>query len=307
MKRKNSTSRLFVTGSLTAAIALLAMLPFNMGGCGVGNIDVMQLASGGNKAIKAAGMNEKNEPAIGQAVSLSLTNTYGVTHDERLARYVVLVGQTVASRTSRADQPWVFGVLDTDTVNAFSGPGGYVWVTRGAIRQMQDESELAGVLGHEIGHVVKQHGLHAAQQAGIADAGLTAASSTSAGASFGGLSDKVVDIITKEGFSQPQEFEADAESVKYTAAAGYDPDGLLNFLTRIRNQQKAGNTSMFSTHPGMDDRIKRIRDQISAAGTGGHGATLRDRFDRFTSKPPIVGRVDFPADYRPVPWMTQLR
>ena len=292
MKSKNSTSRLFVTGSLTAAIALLAMLPFNMGGCGAGNIDVMQLASGGNKAIKAAGMNEKNEPAIGQAVSLSLTNTYGVTHDERLARYVVLVGQTVASRTSRADQPWVFGVLDTDTVNAFSGPGGYVWVTRGAIRQMQDESELAGVLGHEIGHVVKQHGLHAAQQAGIADAGLTAASSTSAGASFGGLSDKVVDIITKEGFSQPQEFEADAESVKYTAAAGYDPDGLLNFLTRIRNQQKAGNTSMFSTHPGMDDRIKRIRDQISAARTGWHGATLRERFQRFTGQMPPSALID---------------
>jgi len=300
MKDKTPTVRLFVAGSLTAAVALLAMIPFNMGGCGVGNIDVMQMASGLNKGVKAAGMNEKNEPAIGQAVSLALTNTYGVTDDQRLAQYVVLVGQTVASRTSRADQPWVFGVLNTDTVNAFSGPGGYVWITRGALRQMRDESELAGVLGHEIGHVVKQHGLHAAQQAAAADAGLTAASGTSAGASFGNLSDKVVDVIVKEGFSQPQEFEADAESVKYTAAAGYDPNGLLHFLTRIRDEQKAGTPNLFSTHPGMDDRIKRISSQISSAGTGGRGATLKERFERFTSKPPTVGMIDFPVDIRPV-------
>jgi predicted Zn-dependent protease len=300
MQRKLPIARLFVAGSLTAAVALLAMIPFNMGGCGVGNIDVGQMLNAGNKAVKAGGMNEKNEPAIGQAVSLALTNTYGVTSDERLAQYVVLVGQTVASRTPRADQPWVFGILNTETVNAYSGPGGYVWITRGAIRQMQDESELAGVLGHEIGHVVKQHGLHAAQQAGFADAGLTAASGTAAGANFGNLSDKVVDVIVKEGFSQPQEFEADAESVKYTAAAGYDPNGLLHFLTRIRSQQKAGNPNLFSTHPGMEDRIKRISDQISSAGTGGHGATLKGRFEEYTGKPAAVGMIDVPADFRPL-------
>jgi predicted Zn-dependent protease len=296
MKNKSPIARRFVAGSLSAAIALLALIPFNMGGCGVGNLDVMQLASGANKAVKAGGMNEKNEPAIGQAVSLALTNSYGVSSDQRLAQYVVLVGQTVASRTTRADQPWVFGVLDTDAVNAFSGPGGYVWVTRGAIRQMQDESELAGVLGHEIGHVVKQHGLKAAQQAGFADAGLTAASGTSAGASFGNLSDKVVDVIVKQGFSQPQEFEADAESVKYTAAAGYDPNGLLHFLTRIREKQKAGNPNLFSTHPGTDERIQRITNQISAAGTGGRGATLKDRFDKFVGNPTPVGVIGFPRE-----------
>lgn len=292
MPRKSPLARLFVAGSLTAAAAFLALVPFNMGGCGVGNLDVMQLASGAGKGVKAAGMSEKNEPAIGQAVSLALTNTYGVTNNQQLARYVVLVGQTVASRTPRADQPWVFGVLDTDEVNAFSGPGGYVWITRGAVAQMQDESELAGVLGHEIGHVVKQHGLQAAKQAGFADAGLTAASGTQAGASFSSLSDGVVDVIVKKGFSQPQEFEADAESVKYTAAAGYDPDGLLHFLTRIRDKQKAGHANFFGTHPGMDERIQRITSQISAAGTGGKGATLKDRFDRYTGRGPQVGMAD---------------
>ena len=290
----NQTSkpaRLFVAGSITAAFALLATVPFNMGGCSAENLNITQLVSAGGKAIKAGSLDARHERAIGESVSLSLTNKYGVTNREQLARYVVLVGQTVASRTPRADQPWVFGVLDTDTVNAYSGPGGYVWVTRGAIEQMQDESELAGVLGHEIGHVVKQHGLQAAKQAGFADAALTAASAQQNAAQFNGLSDKVVDVIINTGFSQPQEFEADQESVKYTAAAGYDPNGFLHFLQRIRQQQKSGGNA-FSTHPGMDERISRVSAAISSAGTGGHGATLADRFNQYTGKrPQSVGMI----------------
>lgn len=284
MSKRTHPSRLFICGSLTAALALLATVPFNMGGCGVGNVNVEQLVNAGGKALKAGAMDARNERAIGESVSLALTNQYGVTHNAQLAKYVVLVGQTIASRTARADQPWVFGVLDTDTVNAYSGPGGYVWVTRGAIAQMQDESELAGVLAHEIGHVVRQHGLAAAKQAGFADALVSAAGSTSAGAQFNGASDKIVDVIVKQGFSQPQEFEADQSSVRLTAAAGYDPNGFLRFLRRIRDKQKAGAPNLFSTHPGMDDRISKISNAISSAGTGGHGATLQERFNQFTGK-----------------------
>lgn len=297
MKTKTKPVRVMMAGTLIVTAALLATIPFNMGGCAAGNLDVMQLAKGAGKAVKAGGMSASNERAIGESVSLALTNQYGVSQNEKLAQYVVLVGQTVASRTPRADQPWVFGVLDTDTVNAFSGPGGYVWVTRGAIEQMQDESELAGVLGHEIGHVVKHHGLDAAKQAGLADAALTAASASENAAQFSNLSDKVVDVIVKQGFTEPQEFVADQESVKYTAAAGYDPSGFLHFLQRIRQKQKSGGANLFSTHPGLDDRIAKISNQISAAGTGGRGATLKDRFNEFTGKAPQSAA----ADFRPLP------
>ena len=276
--------RIVLGGSLLATLALLATVPFNMGGCGAGNINVMGMLNAGDKFRKAAGLDQRQERAIGESVSLAATNQYGVTSNEQLAQYVVLVGQTIASRTERADQPWVFGVLDTDKVNAFSGPGGYVWVTRGAIAQMQDESELAGVLAHEIGHVVKHHGLDAAKNAGYADAFATAASSAdNRVAALGDLSDKMVDIIMNTGFSQPQEFEADAEAVKYVAAAGYDPNGLLHFLQRIASQQQSGQ-QVFSTHPGMNDRVKRIQSQIASAGTGGKGATLKDRFNVYTGK-----------------------
>ena len=101
---------------------------------------------------------------------------------------------------------------------------------------------------------------------------------------FNNVADKFVDVLSK-GFSKPQEFEADQESVKYTAAAGYDPNGLTRFLQRIRAKQNAGGANLFATHPGLDDRITKVTNQISAAGTGGHGATLPDRFAQWTGKP----------------------
>ena len=308
------TTHLAAAGTLLAAAGLLAIVPLNMGGCGGSNIDVAsltrgnlnfnagggnnldagKLVEGGGKFIKASSLDKRQEKALGESVSLALTNQYGVSNDERLSEYVMFVGLAVASRTDR-EGPWTFGVLDTPQVNAYSGPGGYIWVTRGAIQQMHDESELAGLLGHEIGHVLKEHGLQAARVAGQEQGLLTAAQGTQYGAAFDSLSGKVVDVITKQGFTEPQEFEADAEAVKNAAAAGYDPNGLLHFLQRIRQQQKAGGANLFSTHPGLDDRIKRIGDQISAAGTGGHGAVLKERFEQNTAARSPA------ADARPLP------
>jgi predicted Zn-dependent protease len=270
-----------------------------MGGCSPNNLNYDSIVQGATKGFKAATLDERQEVALGQSVSLAVTNQYGVASNEQLQHYVILVGRTVASRTPMKNYPWVFGVLDTDQVNAFSGPGGYVWVTRGAIQQMQDESELAGVLGHEIGHVNRHHGLNLVKQAGALDALATGANANNdvaqVNAQLGNVSDKLVDVIVKRGFSAPQEFEADAESVKYVAAAGYDPSGFLHFLQRIRQQQKSG-ANLFSTHPDMDDRIKRVGDAISSAGTGGRGATNRDRFNQMAGKQGVAradGLMDF--------------
>ena len=290
MTRKTNRLRAVVTGTAIASLALVLTVPFNMGGCGAGNLDVMSLGGAVMKGGKAMTMDQRQERAIGESVSLAATNQYGVTKNEKLGEYVVLVGQTIASRTQRADQPWVFGVLDTDKVNAFSGPGGYVWVTRGAIERMQDESELAGVLAHEIGHVVRHHGLDMAKTAAMREAGMEAAGSFSNAAQFSKLSDTVTTGIMETGFSQPQEFEADDVGVKYVIAAGYDPNGFLRFLQRISAQQKSGGGA-FSTHPGMDDRIKKITAEISSSGAGGTGATLKDRFTQYTGKT-AIGSID---------------
>ena len=273
--------RHFVTGSLLATAAVVVLTPFNMGGCSATDVvgNIQRYSPAAKKAGEAFVLNEQSERAMGQSVSLALTNRYGVSGNEDLSRYVILVGKAVANATPRADSDWVFGVLDTDEVNAFSGPQGYVWVTRGALARMQDESELAGVLGHEMGHIVKRHGLQAVQGAGMLNAGQMALNATSQTAQFNQVTDFFVDLITKNGFGKAQEFEADAEGVNYISAAGLDPNGYLHLLQRLRAEQ-GNNGNLFSTHPGLDDRIRNITNQISSAGIGGRGVTNKERFEQ---------------------------
>ena len=285
MKPKAQRIRLLAAGSVTAAALLLSMVPFNMGGCSPTNVNIGALVDAAGKGIKTASLSEKDEDSLGQSVALQATNRYPVYADATLNRYVTLVGRTVGAASpvpKPANHPYYFAVLDTQDVNAFSGPGGYVFITRGAVQRMQDESELAGVLGHEIGHVVKHHGLNAVRSAGTADALLTGAKGADqrVGA-FGNSSDALSVAILNKGFGQPQEEEADAEGVKYLIAAGYDPNGYLRFLQRLKGEQKRGGNP-FGTHPGIGDRIQKVAAQIQQSGVNG-GATLADRFAQNTA------------------------
>jgi predicted Zn-dependent protease len=268
--------RTFAAGSVAAAALALAFVPFNMGGCSANNLNVNNIATGLTQVGHSVALGEKDEPALGEAVALQATNRYTIYQDQNLNRYVTLVGRTVAT-AARRTSPYYFAILDTDEVNAFSAPGGYVFITRGAVQRMQDESELAGVLGHEIGHVCKHHGLNAAKDATLKQGAVTLASSESHAAQFNTLSDGLGTVILNTGFSQPQEEEADAEGVKYVVGAGYDPNGFVHFLQRMQQGQGHG-LKLFSTHPGLGDRIKKVTDQIAKTGKGGQGATLPDRF-----------------------------
>jgi len=277
MKRKLPLStKLLFAGSLTTAAILLAMLPFNVGGCGVGGIDVGNAVGGITTLGKSASL-DKKEPEIGESVALQVTNRYPLYQDKNLTRYVTLVGRTVGASSSNPALKYYFGILDTPQANAFSAPHGFVFITRGALMRMKDESELAGVLGHEIGHICKQHGLRAVQSAATKQ-GLTqlAGSVTNIG-QFANVVDAGGDVVLNTGFSEPQEDEADHEGVKFMAAAGYDPHGYLHFLQRIAAEQGKAGDKPFGTHPGMSDRVKRIQDQINKMNNP-TGQTLADRF-----------------------------
>jgi predicted Zn-dependent protease len=266
-------------GSLAALGLVAALVPFNMGGCSASNVPSVQtIVNSATKAGKAMTLSEKDERNMGQSVAMAVTTHYGLSNDEGLNRYVTLVGLTVASTSSRPDLQYVFGVLESGEVNAFSGPGGYVMITRGALARMRDESELAGVLSHEIGHIVRHHGLDAVRGAGLIDAGKTLAQGSDWYSQFGEASDVVVDGVTKKGFTQQQEFDADTEGVKIVTAAGYDPNGLLRFLQRLNQEKGKGGSDLFSTHPGLGERIQRVRSQI-AQGKVRPGATLKERFE----------------------------
>jgi predicted Zn-dependent protease len=276
-----------------AALLMLALVPLNMGGCasgggglaGIGNAvggavggTTGNLIKAGGTLGEAATLNEAHEPALGQSVAVAVTSRHPPTTDLALNKYVGLVGLTVASVTAQPDANWVFGVLESDEVNAFSGPSGYVMITRGALRQMQDESELAGVLAHEIAHVVHKHGLEAVRSAGIKKAGVQAATAGEDAAQFTSLADGLTDVALR-GFGQKEENVADQTAVIYLIRAGYDPNGYARFLDRMGQAQQSAGPRFLSSHPGAANRASNVRAKANEKGAPG-GATLAERFKK---------------------------
>jgi len=243
------------------------------------------VGGGAGHAIRAGGhlanaeaMSEKDEDTLGQSVGVALTNRYGLVQDEKVLQYVTLVGLTVATASPNPNGNYVFGVLNTNDVNAFSGPNGYVFVTRGLLSRLKDEAELAGVLAHEVAHVCSHDGLHqvqAAERRAAASEALAAAHSEAE--RFSRVLDMGVDVLTKQGYSQPQEFDADKAGVKIMAAAGYDPQSYLRFLQRLQQEEgSSGGGELMSSHPGVGSRVQRVSQQIATMKPG--GATLAERF-----------------------------
>jgi len=278
------------TWGLLAAAAAAATAMALAGGCGknsplnadtLGNLvggSTGQLIKAGGHEMNALALSEKDEDAMGQSVGVSLTSHYGLYNNDQVQTYVTLVGLTVASASPNPGGNYVFGVLDTSEVNAFSGPNGYVFITRGLLENVQDEAALAGVLSHEIGHVCHHDGLHQVQAAEQQGALTEALKANNDIARFSALTDAGIDVITKTGYTQPQEFAADQEGVKIMTAAGYDPHSYLRFLQRLEQLQgSAAGGQLMSTHPGISERVKRVAEQIAAMNNPG-GAILADRF-----------------------------
>jgi predicted Zn-dependent protease len=223
----------------------------------------------------------EDEDAMGQSVALSLTNSSPLTKDEKLNKYVSLVGLTVVDASPRPVGNWMFGVLESNQVNAFAGPNGYIFVTTGALRLMRDESELACVLAHEVTHVLHHHGVNGLKNDANADFMREAASiavSSSGQDRFGvfnKLADPAVEGVVKKGYSRGQELDADRTGIEIAAAAGYDPNGLVRFLERMGTTRG----DLMSTHPGTAERLSSARSQIARLGNP-NGKTLKDRFQK---------------------------
>lgn len=272
--------------SLPIASALVSCdIGARLGGPGFGpsiggqQIDLNQVGKGLQQGWNAASLSEKDEDAIGQSVAIAITNQYPLVQNPNLQRYVNLVGLTVASVSPNAGGNWIFGVVESPEINAFSGPNGYVFITHAAFNQMRDEAELAGVLGHEIAHVCNHDGLN--QIKANEARGAFNDFANSAGSRIAQLSafaDNGLDVVTKTGYSQPQEFKADEQGTRFMSAAGYNPQSYLNFLMRMQGMIAQGGHIM-DTHPDMSQRIQRVSREIQTLPRS--GATLPDRFASF--------------------------
>lgn len=219
------------------------------------------------------------ERSIGQAAAREALQQYPPYRgDPRLNRYVQGVVDRLASNRERKDIHYQVQVLDSNEPNAFAVPGGYVFVTTGALRLMNSEAELAGVLGHEIQHVEKRHGIKALQKQlvgmGIAVAAMGQTNSEglqTAGALALGLALK--------GWSRADENEADEGGVRLAAKASYDPRGLVQFLDKLRFHE-GPSLEIASDHPATENRIRKVNKQIADEGLM-HRATEigTDRFN----------------------------
>ncbi|MGH8725746.1 MAG: M48 family metalloprotease, partial [Burkholderiales bacterium] len=178
------------------------------------------------KAVKE--IDEPEEIAIGNDVASRLLGAAPLVADARLQRYVNHVGRWLAAQTERPELPWQFGVLDHSNVNAFAVPGGTIFITRGLLEKMRNEAELAGVLGHEIVHVLRKHHLKAIQK-GAQTALAGDAMSTALRDRAGPARDKLIAFGTEmysRGLDKSDELEADRLGVVIAARAGYDAYGL---------------------------------------------------------------------------------
>src|SRR5690606_18052493 len=208
-------------------------------------------------------MSDEEEQRLGAAVSEKIRLRYGVVQDPAIHKYVTLVGTLIARASSRPDLDWHFIVLDTDGVNALAAPGGYIHVTRGALALMQDEAELAGVLGHEVVHVTEKHTIRAIQKSRTMQ--LAADETLGDRGVFNRLVDRATEVVMA-GFGRAEELESDREGVALANKVGYQPAGLSRFLQRLaeRNRESTGKQGLFASHPEMQERLDRLAKTIES-------------------------------------------
>ena len=225
----------------------------------------------------------EEEARIGKQISGNLLGAVPLVRDDTLQRYVNLVGNWVAMQTSRKDITWHFGVLDTEDINAFAAPGGYIFLTKGLYRQLNNEAELAGVLGHEIAHVTQKHHLKVLKKSSLIGALGQAASSKAKS------SDQVVQNligngaeIMARGLDKDAEFEADRVGIVYAARAGYDPWGLPTVLQDMASLPAKDNRTslLYKTHPHPADRLSALGDAVGGRLDAVQGKDLSNRFYR---------------------------
>ncbi|MBR7800630.1 M48 family metalloprotease [Undibacterium fentianense] len=280
----------FKLGYLLAMIST-ALLPVLSGcetvsGLKVNNFDIgksLQAASNAKKAIVP--LSEVEEIELGEGIASNLLGLAPLHSDREVQRYVNSVGRWISMHSERPDLPWTFAVLDSNEVNAFAAPGGYVVLTKGMLLKMSSEAELAGVLGHEIAHVLRKHHLNAMQKASVTAAfrdGLDIAITAKNG------NPNVLKVLSvgtalyARGLDKEDEFESDRMGVVLAARAGYDPFGLpavLHSLQKVSNDNE-GMQLMFQTHPKLSDRLNQL-----------DGIMGKD-FDRYDNLPSVQGRFE---------------
>ena len=227
-------------------------------------------ASTGPGGVESVSLDQ--EWQLGDQMAAQVAQQYRFVNDPAMQSYVNAMGNRIVAQTPLAGRPFTFQIVDDPSVNAFSIPGGHIYVNAGLIGQATQANMLAGVLAHEITHVVARHVLKQVQQ----QQEIGAIGSILLGQNPNALTQIVAQVVAGGAmarFSRGDEKEADALGLQYMSAAGYDPHGMLDMFQKLLAQEQGGNSAVsrfFADHPGTQDRINDISNRISRMGnTGG--------------------------------------
>jgi predicted Zn-dependent protease len=206
-------------------------------------------------------LSEQDEIAMGQSTDPQVVQTYGIYENPELASYIGKLGRSMGNISHRPQLAYEFKVMDSPVINAFAVPGGYVYLTRGILAYLNSEAELAGVMGHEIGHITARHSAQQYSKAQLAQLGLGLGSIVSpAFARFADLAAQGLGILFLK-FSRDNEREADSLGVEYSSKVGYDAREMTNFFNTLNSMQESKQGSLpdfLSTHPNPENRIGAI-------------------------------------------------
>ena len=239
-------------------------------------------------------ISQKTEIEIGRKAKDQIVKEYGTYKDLEWQIYLDQVGQRVAKQSDRPDLQYDFTIIDTEILNAFAVPGGFVFVTRGLLAECKDEAELAIVLGHEITHIAAWHGIEMLQKAGLL--GTLTALSVVGGAALGAgeaaialaQAASIYENLYLLGYGRGNELQADQYGVVYAARAGYDPEAMLTFFQRldvIEKEEMAGQhlSPYWLDHPPTQERLKRAAKWIAQVEQEEKQPSLNYNRDKYLS------------------------
>lgn len=241
--------------------------------------------------VAALGMSDKAEMALGAKENAQVIAKFGVYHDPKLQNYVNRVGQRIAKVCDRPELKYHFTIINTPMVNAFAIPGGYVYIGRGLLAELNSESELAGILGHEVAHITQRHVLKKENRAKFLHF-------MSAVASIATMNPGVYDVGNLasegliEGYSRKIELAADRIGAKYMARAGYDPSAMIRMIGTLKNQDRLemkearaegrepdpSEYSWLASHPDNDVRYKHAIENAARLEAHYHDFIKSDEF-----------------------------
>lgn len=262
-------------------------------------------------------ISKDQELSMGAQAHKSVLKQQKRLNNPRLQAYVNNIGQMLAKKSHRNNIPYKFTVLEDPSVNAFALPGGYIYITTGLMAYLNSEGELAGVLGHEIGHVTARHGAQQ-QSAGLASAILMEVVSRKTGVSTANSLNQFSTAILR-GYGRDHELQADKLGAEYLARVGYSPKNMYDVVSVLKAQedfskyqarregrQPPSYHGVFSTHPSNDQRLKTVINaakSIKTAGTrsANHDVYLRQingikyRIDKHRTGRIAIGRASTPG------------